>query len=190
MAQTKKDGVRDAILAAAFRQFTERGYVETSIPAVAREAGISTANVYVYFKSKIEILYTLYEPWLLERLDRVERSLSRVKTRRERFQRLLVALWRELPRDSNGFANNVMQALSTSGSEEYSPHLRETVQTRVGGWLADCLSLPADDGRRLAGVLLMAFDGYAMNAHLGRGVVCDAKTLGLVGDMLAGSVEA
>ena len=80
--------------------------------------------------------------------------------------------------------------LFRSGSEEYSPHLRETVQTRVGGWLADCLSLPADDGRRLAGVLLMAFDGYAMNAHLGRGVVCDAKTLGLVGDMLAGSVEA
>jgi AcrR family transcriptional regulator len=190
MAQIKKDGIRDAILAAAFRQFADRGYVETSIPAIAREAGISTANVYVYFKSKIEILYTLYEPWLLERLDRVERSLSRVKTPRERFQRLLVALWRELPRDSNGFANNVMQALSTSGSEEYNPHLRETVQTRVGGWLADCLSLPADDGRRLAGVLLMAFDGYAMNAHLGRGVVCDAKTLGLVGDMLAGPVEA
>lgn len=190
MAQIKKEGVRDAILAAAFRQFADRGYVETSIPAIAREAGISTANVYVYFKSKIEILYTLYEPWLLERLDRLGRSLSRVKTPRERLQRLLTALWRELPRDSNGFANNVMQALSTSGSEDYNPHLREAVLTRVGAWLAESLPLPADDGRRLAGVLLMAFDGYAMNAHLGRGVVCDARTLQLVGNLLAGPVDA
>jgi AcrR family transcriptional regulator len=67
MAQTKKDGVRDAILAAAFARFSEKGYSETTIPAIAAGAGISTANVYRYFPSKLEILYTLYEPWLLER---------------------------------------------------------------------------------------------------------------------------
>ena len=61
MAQTKKGDVHAAILAAAFAQFSARGYSETSIPAIAAAAGISTANVYRYFPSKLAILYTLYE---------------------------------------------------------------------------------------------------------------------------------
>lgn len=184
MAQIKKEGVRDAILEAAFRLFSENGYVDTSIPAIAREAGISTANVYVYFKSKLEILYTLYEPWLMQRLDRLERALERVTDPDERFERLLTALWRDLPRESNGFANNVMQALSTTSGEEYDPHLRELFQARVAAWIAGCLALDAQDASRLAGVLLMAFDGFAMNAHLGRGVSCGAPTLRLLSAIL------
>ena len=187
MAQTKKEGVRDSILEAAFRQFSERGYLDTSIPAIAREAGISTANVYVYFKSKLEILYTLYEPWLIERLDKLGRSLRAVKDPRERFQRLLTALWRDLPRENNGFANNVMQALAaTSGGEGYSPNLRELFQTRVAEWIEGCLPIPRQGSIQLAGVLLMAFDGYAMNAHLSNGITCDAGTLRLFRDMLTG----
>lgn len=190
MAQIKKEGVRDAILEAAFRLFSERGYVDTSIPAIAREAGISTANVYVYFKSKLEVLYTIYEPWLTERLDKLDRTLQRVDDPRERFQRLLTVLWRDLPRESNGFANNVMQALSTTSGEDYSPHLREMFQARVATWVESCLSIPASQSQQLAGVLLMALDGYAMNAHLRNGVACDVKTLRLLGDMLAGRVSA
>lgn len=187
MAQIKKEGVRDSILEAAFRQFSERGYLDTSIPAIAREAGISTANVYVYFKSKLEILYTLYEPWLTERLDKLDRSLRAVKDPRERFQRLLAALWRDLPRENNGFANNVMQALAaTSGGEGYSSTLRELFQTRVAEWIEGCLPIRRQGSIQLAGVLLMAFDGYAMNAHLSNGITCDAGTLRLIRDLLAG----
>ena len=39
MAQTKKDGVREAILQAAFAQFSEVGYSETSIPSIASGGG-------------------------------------------------------------------------------------------------------------------------------------------------------
>ncbi len=114
MAQRKKDEVRAAILDAAFTLFTEQGYSETSIPVIARRAGFSTANVYIYFHSKIDILFTLYEPWLQERLDRFEASIRRIKDPRKRLERILMALWRDLPRESNGFANNVMQAVSTA----------------------------------------------------------------------------
>ena len=186
MAQTKKEDVRDAILEAAFRQFSERGYVDTSIPAIARGAGISTANVYVYFRSKLEILYTLYEPWLTERLDRVDRALRRIPDPAERLQRLLTELWRELPRANNGFANNVMQALSTtSRGDEYSPRLRELFQARLAGWLEGCLPVGAREANSLAGVLLMAFDGFTMNAHLTGGVGCDAESVRLLARMLA-----
>jgi AcrR family transcriptional regulator len=187
MSQTKKEGVRDAILAAAFRRFSEQGYIDTSIPAIAREAGISTANVYVYFKSKLEILYTLYEPWLAERLERLDSSLRRVKDPRKRFQRLLTVLWRELPRESNGFANNVMQAVSTTtGGDEYSPHLRELFQSRVAGWIESCLPISTRESNTLAGVVLMAFDGFAMNVHLAHGIQCNAETVRLLGAMMAG----
>ena len=79
MAQTKKDDVRGAILTAAFAKFSSKGYSVTTIPAIAAAAGISTANVYRYFPSKLAILYTLYEPWLVERLDRLEARLERIR---------------------------------------------------------------------------------------------------------------
>ena len=187
MAQTKKDGVREAILQAAFAQFSDVGYSETSIPSIAAAAGISTANVYRYFPSKLAILYTLYEPWLVARLDELGASLARIADRRRRLEKLLLALWRELPRATNGFANNVMQALSTSGrSDAYDPHLRLLFQRRVAAWIADATALSARESRIVAGVALMAFDGFAMNVHLPVGIVCDAATARLMARTLIG----
>ncbi|MGE0311427.1 MAG: TetR/AcrR family transcriptional regulator [Lautropia sp.] len=191
MVQRKKAGVRDAILDAAFRLFSEQGYSETAIPAIAREAGYSTANVYVYFDSKIDILFTLYTPWLEERLDRLERTLRRIRTPRERLRRLLLALWCDLPRESNGFANNVMQAVSTSsGNGDYSPRLRQHFQDRIGGWIGDCLDVSAREGEMLATVVLMAFDGFAMNVRLAHGVTCDAEIARVIAGLLAASRPA
>jgi AcrR family transcriptional regulator len=173
MTQRKKDDVRAAILEAAFRQFSERSYTETSIPQIAREAGISTANVYVYFGSKLDILFTLYEPWLTEQLDGIEARLQRIASPERRMEQLLLALWRDLPRASNGFANNVMQALSTSGmSGDYRPDLRRIFQRRLQAWIARTLAMDGRAANQLAGVVLMAFDGFAMNARLSGGVVC------------------
>jgi len=188
MSQRKKEGVREAILEAAFRLFSAQSYVETSIPAIAREAGISTANVYVYFGSKLDILYTLYEPWLNERLEKLDRSLKRVASPEARLERLLVALWRDLPRETNGFAKNIMQALSTTnGGDAYSPHLRELFQSRVAKWVESCLSVSPAESDVIAGVVLMAFDGFAMNVHLDHGMACDAKTARLFSRLLAGA---
>jgi AcrR family transcriptional regulator len=188
MAQTKKDGVREAILQAAFAQFSKVGYSETSIPSIAAAAGISTANVYRYFPSKLQILYTLYEPWLVAQLDVLGRSLAKVADPRKRLEKLLLALWRELPRATNGFANNVMQALSTSGrSDAYDPHLRELFQRRVAGWVAETTRLSSRESKIVAGVALMAFDGFAMNVHLPVGIVCDPATARLMARTLIGS---
>ena len=188
MAQRKKDEVRAAILDAAFTLFTEQGYSETSIPAIARRAGFSTANVYIYFHSKIDILFTLYEPWLQERLDKFEAAIRRIKDPRKRLERVLMALWRDLPRDSNGFANNVMQAVSTSaGTGDYSPHLRELFQRRVAQWIQSCLQVSVDEAASIAAVVLMAFDGFAMNVHLAHGVACDRTIAQLFGGLFTRS---
>lgn len=174
MVQRKKEGVRDAILEAAFRLFSEQGYSDTSIPAIAREAGISTANFYVYFQSKIDILFQLYSPWLSARLDKLERAQRRIADPQERLRKLLLALWRDLPRENNGFTNNVMQAVSTSsGNGDYSPELRKIFQARVAGWIRECLEIPVAQSDVLANVVLMAFDGFAMNVRLAHSAPCN-----------------
>lgn len=68
MAQYKKEEVRKAILAAATRLFTQRGYDNTLIKDIAREAKISVGNIYRYFANKQEILYSLVTPDLVESL--------------------------------------------------------------------------------------------------------------------------
>lgn len=183
MVQRKKDGVRDAILEAAFRLFSEQGYNDTSIPAIAREAGISTANIYVYFQSKLAILFQLYSPWLMSRLDKLERSQRRIKDPRERLRRLLLALWRDLPKENNGFTNNVMQAVS-SGSGDYSPELRQRFQQRVAGWIQECLGTPLQVADMLAGVVLMAFDGFAMNVRSAHSEPCNDEIARLFSQLM------
>jgi len=69
MVQRKKPEVREAILAAAFRLFARRGYAATMVADIAREAGVSPGNVYIYFRSKLEILYAIYDPWLRARIE-------------------------------------------------------------------------------------------------------------------------
>ena len=187
MAQTKKDGVREAILQAAFVQFSDVGYSETSIPAIAAAAGISTANVYRYFPSKLAILYTLYEPWLVAQLDALGTSLARVADPRKRLEKLLLALWRELPRATNGFANNVMQALSTSGrGDAYDPHLRSCSSGASPAGSPRRRRLSPRESKAVAGVALMAFDGFAMNVHLPVGIICDTATSRLMARTLIG----
>lgn len=178
MVQRKKEGVRDAILEAAFRLFSEQGYNETSIPAIAREAGISTANIYVYFQSKMTILFQLYSPWLIARLDKLERSQRRVVDPQERLRKLLLALWRDLPRENNGFTNNVMQAVA-SASGDYNPELRQLFQKRVAGWIRECLNTDLHQADILAGVVLMAFDGFAMNVRSAHSGPCNDEIANL-----------
>ena len=42
--------------------------------------------------------------------------------------------------------------------------------------MADCLRLDVPQSELIAGVVLMAFDGFAMNVHLAHGMACNAET--------------
>lgn len=52
MAQSLKDEVARAIAHAALTVFAEGGYRSASMATIAREAGISTGNIYRYFPNK------------------------------------------------------------------------------------------------------------------------------------------
>jgi AcrR family transcriptional regulator len=192
VAQTKKVEIRQAILDAAYNLFSKRGYSDSNISDIARSAGVAPANVYVYFRSKLEILFSIYEPWLTKQVDDLEKSLQRIRDPRQRLNKILATIWRDIPCADNGFANNMMQAIATTAArEDYSPSLRLTIEERVAKLLDDCLpSLDRNGSRELANVLMMAFDGYALNFHLKGGAVCPPKQLALVADILLPDTHA
>jgi AcrR family transcriptional regulator len=54
---------REAILAAALALFAERGFDGTSVPLVAKEAGVGAGTIYRYFESKEALVNALYRKW-------------------------------------------------------------------------------------------------------------------------------
>jgi AcrR family transcriptional regulator len=170
MAQVKKEAVRDAILDAAGRLFTARGYSDTSLAQIAEAAGVSTSNIYVYFASKLEILFAIYDPWLRERLTALAAELEGIDGAEARLRRIFEVIWRELPAEHNGFANNLMQALSTATPDQgYSRELllwsEDQVARMIGGSLPPG-RLPPAELEYLSHLAFMAFDGFVMNHKL------------------------
>ncbi len=170
MVQVKKTTVRDAILASAFAQFSKHGYANTSLSAIAAHAGITTSNIYRYYHSKLEILYSVFGPWITAHLDQLEKRVSRMRSPRDRLRAILLTLWRDIPRADNGFNNNLIQALAiATPSDGYSRKLLLRLEKRVSALIL--ANLPARHRRIAKGnflihALFMAADGFAMNAKL------------------------
>lgn len=170
MVQVKKEEVRSAILEASYKLFLEKGYTDTSVSEIGRVAGVSPSNLYVYFGSKLDILFALYDPWLKARLLALESELLTIRDPEEQLRLIFRTLWRDIPAEDNGFANNMMQALSTGSMEEgYSRDLLLWAEDRVSAMIRACLpSERAAVAERslLSHVAFMAFDGFAMNHKL------------------------
>ncbi len=183
MAQVKKPKLQEAILSASFSLFSERGYNSTTVAQIAKQAKVSTANVYSYFPSKMHILYAIYEPWLSGRLDVLEQELTRVRSQRKTLFKILHALWCEIPADDNAFANNFIQAIATTApSEGYRPELLRATLDRVTGMLLTALPEARSSrakAARIANVVMMAFDGYVIGRHLAPRRKCDHATIEL-----------
>jgi AcrR family transcriptional regulator len=183
VSQLKKPEVRDAILRSAWRLFRKQGYTATTLADIARGARVSPANVYVYFKSKLHILYALYDPWLRRRIMRLAARVRRMRDPGRRLRLLLRTLWQELPAAQNGFANNLMQAVTTSTPEEkYDPALLHWVEEEVAAMLRDILppdSAAALGHRRFSHLVMMAFDGFVIHHHLRPQHPCRRDTIEL-----------
>lgn len=73
---------RQAVLDTARNLFLEHGFDATSLQHIADTMGVTKANVYYYFKTKIAILEALLAPTvaaLTERLDAAERITGRAE---------------------------------------------------------------------------------------------------------------
>ena len=62
------------IIDAAIRVFARNGYYNSRVSDIAREAGIASGTIYLYFKTKDEILVTLFRERMAEWVASVRRD--------------------------------------------------------------------------------------------------------------------
>src|SRR5437879_9364086 len=62
---------RPRILEAAIRVFADKGFYNAKVSEIAREAGVADGTIYLYFKSKDDLLISLFE----DRMERVNSTL-------------------------------------------------------------------------------------------------------------------
>ena len=169
--QVKKAEVREAILAAAFSAFSEKGYSATTMTEIARQAGTTVANLYVYFDSKLIILYELYQPWLMKQLDALRAEVVLLSNPKKKIRRILTGLWADIPASDQAFANARIDALASA-----PPNMGKPVKLldSVEGFLTRLLreSLPPERAEvarddLISHVIWMAFDGFVINHRIG-----------------------
>ena len=72
VSEQHQEARRRQLLAAAARCIARRGFAETSVREIYEEAGLSAGSVYVYFRSKDEIVEALAHDVLARLTDRQE----------------------------------------------------------------------------------------------------------------------
>jgi AcrR family transcriptional regulator len=191
--QVKKANLREAILASAFDLFCRKGYTSTTMSEIAKGAGTTVANLYVYFDSKLIILYEIYMPWLHSRLDDLKIATLKFRTPRTRLRRIFIGLWQDIPSADHAFSNTLIQALASAppGMGKPTDSLAQ-VEGFVKSLIEECLpavraaAIPTD---LLSHVIWMAFDGFVINNRLGdvRDIerIADTMTDFLLGDATA-----
>jgi AcrR family transcriptional regulator len=91
-ARSRKGGeTREKILETALRLFRDRGYQETTMRAVAEEAGVSLGNAYYYFASKEHLIQAFYARTVDAHLVRVGPILAKERDFAKRLRAVLHA---------------------------------------------------------------------------------------------------
>jgi TetR/AcrR family fatty acid metabolism transcriptional regulator len=80
-------GKRDAILRAAIDVFAERGYFNAQVADVARAAGVAAGTVYLYFRSKDDLLASIFERAMRDAFAEGKRALEGIDDPGERLRR-------------------------------------------------------------------------------------------------------
>ena len=92
---------RDAILRAAIDVFADRGFFSAQVADIARAAGVAAGTVYLYFKSKDDLLVSIFDRSMREGLTLGRAAVADLDDPRERLRRLARAHLARLGGDRN-----------------------------------------------------------------------------------------
>ena len=92
---------RDAILRAAIDVFAERGYFNAQVADVARAAGVAAGTVYLYFRSKDDLLVSIFERTMNDALADGRAAVAGIPDPAERLRRFARLHLGMLGRDRN-----------------------------------------------------------------------------------------
>lgn len=140
-AKQAKNGVadkREAILRAGIKVFAAKGFFNSKVADVAKEAGVADGTVYLYFKGKDDILHSIFDRAMAEfiaegrrelaKLDDPARQLAKiadVHLSRLGADRSLAVVFQIELRGSTKF----MEAFSAAAFAEYLEIIRKTIES-------------------------------------------------------------
>lgn len=139
---------REAILRAAIRVFAHNGYFNSKVADIASEAGVADGTVYLYFKSKEEILHSIFDRSVEAALADGRRQLKDISDPRDKLRRiaLLHLEWLGADRDLAVVfqvelrgSTKFMEEFSAAGFAEYLGLIRATIEEgqRAGVFRSD-----------------------------------------------------
>src|SRR6266700_3958661 len=188
-------GKRESILRAATRVFARNGYFNSKVADIARAADVADGTVYLYFKSKEEILHSIFDQnmaeaiaagrKLIENLDDPRQKLRRIaKLHLERLgaDRDLAVVFQVELRGSTKF----MEEFSAAGFAEYLSLIRTTFEEgqRAGVFRKDL------NAKVMAKILFGALDEMATNWIISKRRYQLEPMAGLVMDVFLNGVGA
>lgn len=159
---------RTAILRAAINVFARNGYFNSKVADIAREAGVADGTVYLYFKSKEEILHSIFDRSVEEVLDAARERVKSIADPREKLRQIALLHLERLGADRDlavvfqvelRGSTKFMEEFSAAGFAEYLALIRSTVEEgqRAGLFRAEL------NARVVAKILFGALDEMATN---------------------------
>ena len=159
---------REAILRAATRVFARNGYFNSKVADIASAAGVADGTVYLYFKSKEEILHSIFDRSVDTAVADAREQLNKLKDPGEKLRRIawlhlerlgadrdLAVVFQVELRGSTKF----MEEFSAAGFAEYLGLIRSTFEEgqRAGVFRKEL------NAKVMAKILFGALDEMATN---------------------------
>ena len=127
---------REAILRAAIKVFAGKGFFNSKVSDIAGEAGIADGTVYLYFKSKDEILHSIFDRAMGEFIGEGRREIGGISEPEARLRRIAQLHLEKLGADRElaivfqvelRGSTKFMEEFSAAGFAEYLDIIRETI---------------------------------------------------------------
>ena len=127
---------REAILRAAIKVFAQKGYFNSKVADIAKEAGIADGTVYLYFKSKDEVLHSVFDRAMEEFIAEGRREIAEIERADKRLERIARLHLEKLGADRDlavvfqvelRGSTKFMEEFSGGGFAEYLDIIRRTI---------------------------------------------------------------
>jgi len=139
---------REAILRAAIKVFARNGYFNSKVSDIAGQAGIADGTVYLYFKSKDEILHSIFDRAMAEFIAEGKKELAVIDEPKAKLARIAQLHLEKLGADRDlaivfqvelRGSTKFMQEFSAAGFAEYLDIIRQTIESgqRAGDFRSD-----------------------------------------------------
>ena len=128
---------REAIIRAAIKVFAGKGYFNSKVSDIAGEAGIADGTVYLYFKSKDEILHSIFDQAMAEFIAEGKKELALIDDPKAKLTKIAELHLEKLGADRDlaivcqvelRGSTKFMQEFSAAGFGEYLDIIRETIE--------------------------------------------------------------